>query len=970
MAISRDKILKEAEKLVQKGKLDGAIRQYEKLLKANPNDVTIINRVGDLYGKVGQVDKAIELYERIAEFFVQDGFLKKAIAVLKKINRMAPQRLDIFERLAELYVELSLMGEAKTQYQILADWYSKHGDRENALRVQKKLAEVDPGNHVVQLRLADMLMEAGEHEEALQVFSQLVHVLLDRGKIDEAEKLVHHVLDLKPPKAGFMAPVCAELLESGKKGRAQDLVEMGLALSPDDPELKSLKVRLSVEGDNLDDLSLEAAESLLQSDPSNDEVRMVVGRKLISSGNGEQAREVLAPLIESGLKRGDLRAVQELSEELRRILPGDVNVLQWSLRAFELAGQRDKVLEIKADLADIFYSKGRPDAAQPLYMELADLDPENDIFRQRLLELSSRGFMPGTGAPEAGPSGGAAVPTPASPPALAFDPEERLGEARVFAKYGLADKAIRHLEELLRAYPQHHRARRELVRMLCEDGQLKRAKEIAAPLEEHYRSTSDEEGLAWLAEVLHSPVVMLSGEESQGAGASAGAAGPETANEEEEVLFLDLDGEGEALADWGLESAHGSEVQPGAGLSGGLETPEVLELDIDEDQPGSTGPGAATPGEAAARNGEPAPPAKAPESVLRPMSDLDASGILDAAGILAQGGPRDEARPLAELSGPAGGMEELDMSWVDEAIRRDSGAAAVNTWVPESDLESPVIEVPEPSVPGAPEAFDGGDGEAVELLDITGVVEGPKISDLERLDFFISEELFQDAARILEELEGRFPGDPELAERRLRLKERGVILMESSGPGAEPAEELFSEEELYVDLAGELEKELAAEEAMVEEATGRGKDEALLEEVFREFQKGVAEQLSEEDSDTHFNLGIAYKEMGLLPEAIGEFQVAAKNPIFHLEGCSMIAVCYMEQGLHEEAARWYEKALEANGLSKEAKMALYYDLGSALLAAGRDDDAYSALAEVAAIDPGYRDIGTLLQSVQRQRHAN
>ena len=102
MAVKRDKLLRDAEKLVQKGKLEQAIKDYEKILRRFPDDTTIINRVGDLYGRVGQLQRAIELYEDIAKHFTRDGFTTKEIAILKKIQRLDPQRLDIFERLAEL----------------------------------------------------------------------------------------------------------------------------------------------------------------------------------------------------------------------------------------------------------------------------------------------------------------------------------------------------------------------------------------------------------------------------------------------------------------------------------------------------------------------------------------------------------------------------------------------------------------------------------------------------------------------------------------------------------------------------------------------------------------------------------------------------------------------------------------------------------------------------------------------------
>ncbi|NOZ93173.1 MAG: tetratricopeptide repeat protein [Acidobacteria bacterium] len=887
MAISRDKVLREAEKLVQKGKLEAAIRQYEKLLKANPNDVTTINRIGDLYGKIGQVDRAVELYERIAEFFIQDGFSKKAIAVLKKINRMAPQRLDIFEKLAGLYLELSLTGEAKAQYQILADWYAKNGDRENALRIQRKMADVDPGNHVVQLRLADMLMEAGEHDEALEAFGQLLKVLLDRERVDEADKLARHVLELKPPRADFLVPVCNRLVEAGKRDRALELVNEGLVLSKDDQELKALKIRLTMKEGSAEGLDLEAAESLLHADPDNIEIRVIVGTKYLEAGEGEKARDVLAPLIEADLRRGEFRRVQQLTDKLRAALPRDLSVLLWSLRSNEATGRQEKMLEIKGALADLHYSEKRLDAAQALYMELADLDPENETFRKRLLELSSRGHgsVPAPAGLETGIPGEVVAAQPAGP--SSFAPEDRLAEARVFAKYGLIEKAVRHLEYLVKSYPEQDDARRELVRLLCEDGLVERARELAGPLEEHFQATGDAEGLAWLRGLLAPPAA--SAPEAQVLEA-ASATVDGVAEEEEEVLFLDLD----------------AEV---GGPSEGIPVEHLAEE------------GKATAGPA-----------------------------------------RLEVEAAPGQGGAGTGIEELDLSWVEEAVRKESGELPRPAPAAPARQEPPLLDFSEVAMEET--------GEPVELLDITGVVSGPPLSELERLDFFISEELFQDAARILDDLESRFPGDAELAARRLRLKEKGVILMDAGEAHEEPAEELFTEEELYVDLAGELEKELAEEEAMVEEATGHGKDEALLEEVFREFQRGVAEQLSEEDSDTHFNLGIAYKEMGLLAEAIGEFQIAAKDPRFHLEGCSMIAVCYLEQGLHDEAVRWYETALKDKHLSSDARIALLYDLGLALLAAGREDESFNALSEVAAADPTYRDVDAHLQSLQRQRHVN
>ena len=126
-------------------------------------------------------------------------------------------------------------------------------------------------------------------------------------------------------------------------------------------------------------------------------------------------------------------------------------------------------------------------------------------------------------------------------------------------------------------------------------------------------------------------------------------------------------------------------------------------------------------------------------------------------------------------------------------------------------------------------------------MEISDSFVGPSMGELEQIDFFIDQELYEDAARMLAQLEEQHADDPKVAERRRKLKEVGVLL-EQVETVEEGSEELFADEEQYIDLAKELEAELAAEEAMVDEATGRGKGEAILEEVFREFQKGVEEQ--------------------------------------------------------------------------------------------------------------------------------
>ena len=134
-------------------------------------------------------------------------------------------------------------------------------------------------------------------------------------------------------------------------------------------------------------------------------------------------------------------------------------------------------------------------------------------------------------------------------------------------------------------------------------------------------------------------------------------------------------------------------------------------------------------------------------------------------------------------------------------------------------------------------------------------------------------------------------------------------------------ENLFTDEQKFFNLAEELEKELA-DEAIAEESAeiSAPQGEVSLEDIFREFKKGVEQQLSAEDYETHYNLGIAYKEMGLLDDALHEFEVAlsGKGRKKEIDCLTMIGVCHLEKGEPAAAVEAYQRALRSDYLTPEA----------------------------------------------------
>jgi len=922
MAIKRDKILKTAEKLVQKGKLEQAIKEYEKLRQASPDDTNTINRLGDLYGRVGEIEQAVDLYGLVAERFSEQGFLPKAIAMYKKINRLAPQRLDIFERLGDLYVEQGLMVEAKSQFQMLAEHYAKNGDMEGAIRVNQRLTDTDPDDATARLKFADLLLESGNPEQAMEAYGELGQTLIEREQIDEAERLFRRLLDHEIPDGEIMVPICNRLLDAGRVTSAQELLTVGLGVSPESVGLRTLQVRAHMSLGESDE-AVELAHKVLEVDPDNSDVRRIVGNAMLEDGDQEEAAEMMIPAAEALLEKADYSRAQKMLRELVEIAPADERILRLAIRAFRPSGDQKTLTRLTSSLADVCFSSGQEDQAKRFYLELVAGDPTNQLYRERLAELDGAVVkVPEDLADTAGLSGeppseisfsldedgadatGIPAETSAEPGPLSFDPTERINEAAVFAKYGLNEKAVKHLKGVIERVPDHAEAREALAALYLTTGERDKAAAAIKPVIEANRAAGDSNQADKL-------------EERFGVVADAGVD-----DDDDEIIIVEIDG------DEVSDAAFGEEVP---------ELDDVIEVVDDAD-----------------------------------VIEIEVADVVDVGDV---------------------NIEEM----IADSVGLGSGSSA------ESIADEPPVLQPVES----DEIIIETEMIEEELVELSAGADGPSFNDLAQLDLFIDQELYEDAIVILERLEADFPGDSDLSDRRASLVHAGFLArspvdavpveesieqappiqpievkpvaqaVEVDKPEVAPeptghAEEIFDDEQPveYIDLAKELEEELAEEEAMVEEATGRGKGEALLDEVFKEFQKGVAEQLSDEDSDTHFNLGIAYKEMGLLEEAIAEFRVSSHDPTFFVEACSMIGVCANELGHFDEAAEWYQKALVAPDLTADARTALRYELAMAFENIGKLEQALGLFEQIRDHDPAYRDVGARFAALSEQQQAN
>lgn len=908
MALNRAKVLEAADKLVRQGKLEEAIRHYAALSDDNPRDVNTINRIGDLYVRLRKTREAIRQFMRIADFYAGDGFHLKAIAMYKKITKLDPSNADANERVADLYAKQGLAIEARTQYVSLAEQCLKSGHPKKAMEIYQRILALEPGNLKVRLILADLQGREGMAAEAVQGLLAVARELRARGLNDEALKVLQKASRLQPQHPELLGQT-AEMMQAGGKSPEEVVGTLESLLEAEPGNVRSLQSLAETYlnlGRRADYDRLAASAK----DPESQAVlAQTASRFHLSRGDKQAAVETLERAAESALRSSDpSRAVAHL-ERSAQIDPTRIEVLEKIVEVWTQASDRSGIVSASERLASTLAERQEWERAAGVLERLQNLDPSNPVAAQlRPLLDEKRGRAP--------------------------SPGERPGEADV--------PSLEDLEKVVELGPE------------IEDDdslELGPGTEAGGPL---FEDSSEEEEVG-------------EGAEAQDA-AYAGRSviqemrGEPAAQPVDEDFLSEHFTEAEVFLKYGLvekakeqlqtifarypdhvpswekmKEIHAEEGRKPEAAAVALKLAAICRQKAEDDkarqyeeEARGLDPGARVAAGKAPEVREPTVKAAAPRETPEetPLAELDLE-------------PASEPEPPVPL--PAGGEDELSIEIVEE----DSGEA-----------------------PGAAE---------------------PDAEKISEFDFFVQQGLTEEAEEILDSLERSSPGHPEILRRRQRLgttsrpaapepppapaSTGGLDLDVERAFGRTPAPEVSSPappegDAGFFDLAAELRAHVidsASEAGSDEPASGADPgEEVSLDEIFKAFRQKVDQQIEEGDYETRYNLGIAYKEMGLLDEAIGEFQYASREPKLFLECCSILGMCFKEKGMTDLAVKWYRKALESSGHPEEKYQGLRYDLGDLHLERGEFPQALALFSEVYGTNSNYRDVASKIRELRKR----
>ncbi len=951
---SKEKSRAAAERFLQQNKLQNAIAEYEKILKAEPNDLTITNQIGDIHTRLGQNDKAIERFKFVAESYLNADATLKAIAMYKKITKLDPNGLPAMEKLAELYRKQGLVNDARTMLLQTAEAFTRRGQSKETLRILKQLVLFDPENIQVISRTADLMTQAGQKSEAKEMLSQTASTLVERHALEPAQKILDRLVAIDSGNLRALELRAQITLEMGENEKAAELFEAIPDLDSRPDALRNLLTAL-IELNRLDEAT-------------------VVGRKLVQVHHDAEGMLRLAAVLYKNNET--LRAIaiyQEFCAELLALdeasvmeyLHGavsrvrtDPEALQSIYNLFQRAGEVSMIAEVLELLAHACVQTGQLERARDVYEQLIELEPDSAAHAQEYRQVCDRlapwgsQLAAGEFKPEAKPRTLEEFRTSSEPelPSQSYTSDvaeviaAALSEAEMYESMTSKARGIAILEKALQSAPDDLRLNRSLASLYRKDGDAGKAARCYFTMQRVLKAFGADETAEYYANLA-----------SSGQTNTWEAKGSEfTAREftiEEEATGgteeIDLSNEWESA--WQDDSAEGpvreerTSTQASAASEAASKIQEIVEearFCLEQQIWEEAGSAIGRLAHAFPEHPEsPALRARLQEGSA-PVAGLSAtpSEAGEDAGDVPATAPLVfiSTAPSAEFSlAPAGTGLQAEAS-SEEGSRKEDVAEEQMPAANFAALKPPVPQ-PKPSLAAL----------AAELDEALGEEEFAPSAPAPRKP--------EPAAK---------PLPPQV--QRPRLPQNPAAAMDETvfappAPRTVPAPVAAAHATSTVPhiAASAAEPQTAAEPS-------------VFGDLLRDFEREiVAPEESGGDPETHFSLAMAFRDMGLLDEAIGELQKVCRVATNGLpvqrahQGYVWLATCFAEKSVPEASIKWFLRALET-APDDEAHTAVNYELATAFEAAGRKREALEHFLEVYGSNIDYRDVAGRIRELRAE----
>ncbi len=378
--VDRDATLKQAEKLLRQGKLEGAIAEYVRLVQDQPRDWNSINALGDLYIRAGHVDRAVAQFTQVADFMFAEGFMPKASALYKKALKVKPDHEHTLLRLSDIAAGQGLLLDARNYLRQLGRQRRDRGDSRGAAEILVRLGTLDEADGEARLAAARAAQALGDTAQALALFKSATETLANEGRQREAFEALSEAAALDPADPALRRQLARDAVASGQLDRAHTFLTTESA--GDDPDLLLALGRMELAAGHEAE-ARSAFTRMIARAPERVAVLLDLGAELARGGSLTGAFICAEVLVDDALLAGDwdraLDALQALLQHGPHI-PALVKMVELAVDA----GRETVMEDAEARLADAYIDGGRAEEARVIAEDLVARNPQSEVHADRL----------------------------------------------------------------------------------------------------------------------------------------------------------------------------------------------------------------------------------------------------------------------------------------------------------------------------------------------------------------------------------------------------------------------------------------------------------------------------------------------------------------------------------------------------------------------------------------------------------
>ena len=964
------------------------IAMYKKITKLAPS-VDGSLKLAELYTQQGLFNDARAQYLQVAEDFMKGGDLDQAIRLFQKVLEMDPENVPMRIKLAEVYLRRGKKKEAWEIFSAAAEALRARGSLAAAEDILQRMLVLDPGNSYVLLLRGKGALESGDAKAAIEYLEKasdidshpeglrdLLKAYLQSGELAKATPLAEKLLTVHNDPEGLflLAEAAARFNHPGEALEIYSRHADRMLATDSTKLLSNLHTMIAQVRDDAG--ALEILMDLLKKAGESTHVNEVIellAHASVKGGNLERARELYGMLAKDEPQNAlHMQNYQQVDDRMTGSSPSApsstitaeegaliVEELEATAPVIDQSYPDDIAIAVRSAVteADLFLSYNLPDKALAPLMTALPQAPQDVRLNQRLAVLHTR--------------------------------SKRFSEAAVCCRIletayhdaGYPDEAIRYGELAARYEQSGHSAGQSVGLIVPQETAAAAAagaparsagiaapwptavhaheaptfevptapefsvQEMDAPADSHDLSSEWEHTLSVDEPVAEDSTAKAEAEISASIGGGTveaeedDSANPEVAETVDEIKFylehFMLDQARAAFEKLQTLTHSASVLDPlRATLEKGAAPQDEPEVEIAEIEAGdveSFGGEVESP--------EAAEFATAPELMSHHDAVSDEPAHHDAVPdpqpehVEVVHAEASETAPVHAEAFSAGPVHSLDPVHAEEPAHAQAQAQPSELTALVADLEASISDVFPAAPPVVAQSHDAEPAQSVEVTPTPGT---------------------QPSGEKFAGWPVAHPQPAPPAQAPSPAMETTPVATSAAGAAAAPAPAMAF-------TAAPARSSSAAQSP----------DGVDLSKMFSELRHELEEEAvaGDDDPETHYNMGVAFREMGLLDEAIAELQRVCtaidRGHAFSqaIQTYTWLAQCFLDKGVPDAAIRWYEKALNIPGLDSEARLALHYELGSACEQAHNKPQALQHFTYVFGANIDYRDVAERIQAL-------